>query len=385
MLLSFIVYTGLALSLFFLGRNVSNRELCLNRQVGYGHIFTLEIILSILIFAFISGVRYNVGVDHLSYLRTYNDYLQTGVSSREENEPGFVFITKLFTYFEAHFAWYFGFLASLQILLLYYAFRNNKRLLPYLGLVIILGPYYLSMMNGIRQQIVACAFIFLIEWIDKKKLLPFGVAIFLLSLIHKSVFILLPIYFLLNTKVDFSNRVVNFAVLAVCVILGSAPTWLNMINSIIPLLDFLGYDGYAENMEYWIEDEKTMAWGPSRLSVFAVNCFVIWYYKDLKSFFCGDNKVRMYFILFLIGTCAYNLFANTSHIFLRPVEYFTIFCLPLSAYLLYFLLKSKRHKVQFWMFLILACSYTYITILKATFLPTKVGDMSLYKFFWDYI
>lgn len=386
MLLSIVVYTGTALSLYALGRNVSNREEYLkhttNRELNF---FSLEIVLSLILFALISGLRYKVGMDHLSYLEEYQRLLTYGEPRRDTMEGGFLLISKLFAYNKVHFTIYFGFWALLQFFFLYYAFRHNKKLLPYLGLVIMLGPFYLSMMNGMRQQTVAFAFIFLIEWIEKRKLWPFVFAILLASTIHKSAFILLPVYFLLNSKFDLSNRKICFIVLAVCTALGQTPTWLSMMNSLERLLTFLGYDRYSENIELMTsENLRTMAWGSGRISIFASSCFIIFHYNNLKDYFNDDKKVRMYFILFFIGTCAYNLFANTSHIFLRPVEYFTLFRLPLSAYLMYYLLKQAK-SIQFYTFLILTCSYIFIAIVKAAMRPEiKSSGYILYKFFWDY-
>lgn len=386
MLLSFVVYTGIALCLYAFGKNASNREEYVkrtsNRELNF---FCLEIALSLILFATISGIRYKVGMDHLSYLGEYMRLMNSGETQRDTMEGGFLLISKLFASNGVHFTIYFGFWALLQFFFLYYAFRHNKKLIPYLGLVVMLGPFYLSMMNGMRQQTVAFAFIFLVEWIEKRKFWSFAFAILLASTIHKSAVILFPLYFLLNSKFDLSNRKFCFAILAVCTLLGETPTWLSMINSIEGLLSFLGYDAYSDKIELMTtENLRTMAWGPGRISIFAASCFVIYHYNNLKGYFKEDKKVRMYFVLFFIGTCAYNLFANTSHIFLRPVEYFTLFRLPLSAFLLYYLSK-KTGKFQFYTFLILTCCNIYITIIKAALTPDiKSSGFILYKFFWDY-
>lgn len=386
MILSFVVYTGTALSLFALARNASNRECFLietkNRELPF---FCLEIVLSLVLFAFISGVRYKVGMDHLSYLGEYQRLVAYGVTKRTTMEEGFLFISQLFAKSGIHFTIYFGFWALLQISFLYYAFRNNKRLLPFIGLTVMLGSFYLSMMNGMRQQVVAFAFIFLIEWIEKKKVWPFVIAIVLASTIHRSALILIPIYFLLNRNFDLTNRKLSFAILAMCVVLGETPTWLSMVNYVEGLLSLLGYDRYSDRIELMTSAKlREMAWGLGRISTFAASCFIIYHYEDLKAYFKDDMKVRMYFILFFIGMCGFNLFANTSHIFLRPVEYFTLFRLPLSAYVMYYLIKEAK-SFRFYVFLVLTCSNIYISVLKAVMTPTvKASGYIMYKFFWNY-
>lgn len=386
MLLSFIIYTSTALGLYALARNASNRACFLlktkNRELSF---FCLEIVLSVCLFAFISGVRYNVGVDYLSYFKEYHLLQTYGATQRNTFESGFLFISLLFAKSGVHFTIYFGFWAMLQFFFLYYAFRNDKRLLPFIGISLMLGSFYLSMMNGMRQQVVAFAFIFLIEWIEKKKLWYFIIAIILASFIHRSALMLMPIYFLLNSNIDFTNKKICFVILVTCVCLGATPTWLSMVNSVEGLLTLLGYDGYSDKIELMTSTNlREMAWGPGRIFTFVASCFIIYHYENLKIFFKNDAKVRMYFILFFIGTCGFNLFASTSHIFLRPLEYFTLFRLPLSAYIMYYLMKEGK-SLQFYIFLMLTCSYAYIAILKYMQAPSIVGEKSLYKFFWDYL
>lgn len=386
MILSFVVYTGTALSLYALARNASNRECYLveteNRQLPF---FCLEIVLSLVLFAFISGVRYKVGIDYLSYLDEYLRLMAYGATQRTTLEGGFLLISQLFAKSDTHFTIYFGFWAFLQIFFLYYAFRNNKRLLPFIGLTVMLGSFYLSMMNGIRQQVVAFVFIFLIEWIEKKKMWSFIIAIVIASTIHRSALVLIPFYFLLNRNFDLTNKKLSFAILAICVVLGETPTWLNMVNTMEGLLSLLGYDGYAGKIELMTSTKlRGMAWGPGRISAFVASCFIIYHYENLKAYFKDDKKVRMYYILFFIGTCGFNLFASTSHIFLRPVEYFTLFRLPLSAYIMYYLIKEAR-SFQFYMFLVLTCSYIYIAVLKAAMTSATItSGYIMYKFFWNY-
>lgn len=386
MFLSFIVYTATALILYALARNAVKRERFLlsngNKELPF---LCWETIFSLFLFAFISGVRYNVGVDHLSYLGEYQKLINYGVTNRTTFESGFLLITLLFAKNGIHFSIYFGFWALLQIGFLYYALRHEKRLLPFIALTLMLGPYYLSMMNGMRQQVVAFAFIFLIEWIEKKKMWSYIIAIFIASTIHRSALLLLPFYFLLNSSFEITNRKLMFIILTICVIFGMTPTWLSIVNSAEGFLAMIGYNAYADKIELMTSTKlREMAWGPSRISIFVANCFVVYYYKNIKEYFKEDAKVRMYFILFFIGICGYNLFANTSHIFLRPIGYFTLFSLPLYAYLMYYFIK-KGKSLHFYFFLVLTCSYIYFTIIKSSLNPSILGETSLYKFFWDYL
>ena len=385
MLLSFFVYTLTAVALFALARNATHRENNLLRLEGHGIGFcSMELILSICLFAFIAGARYKTGVDHITYLEEYLRIQELGEPSRETFEGGFLLISKWFAGAGFHFFFYFFFWAAIQIGFVYYALRDKKFLLPYVGLCIMLGPYFLSWMNGIRQCVVACVFVFLVEFIDKRKFFHYAVALILLSFIHRSAVLLLPLYFVL--RIDFGallmRRKLLLCLLLLCALIGSAPTWLSIVGAAEGVLKLLGYDTYAANIEVMAtENLREMAWGPGRLSIFVCGAMIIWYCPSMREYFRNDNRMGMYFVLFLFGTYLYNLFANTSHIFLRPIEYLTIFRLPLTAYLLCFLWKKSK-KVPFFVLLFLSCSNAYISILKAVIRPTVMSEYSLYKFFW---
>ncbi len=387
MLQSILVYTLTAIILYALGKHVAYRNAVnlrlTGKEIGF---FCPEIIFSIVIFSFIAGVRYQVGVDHLSYLSNYMTFQKSGYIVRETLEPLYIFITQLFARNGIHFSFYFAFLASLQIGFIYYALRNDKNILPYIGICVMLHTFFLDWMNGIRQSIVMCAFVYAVEFIENRKLRYYLLFVIIASTMHKSAYLLIPIYFLFYKSFDLSNRKVNLAILFACVIIGAVPTWLGLLNGLDDILFLLGYEAYSEGIDVMTsENLRDMSWGPSRLSVFISECIIIWLYPQMKNFYHENRRLTIYFVLFFLGTCLYNLFANTSHIFLRPVSYFTIFRLPMLAYLLYYLIYTHKYFL-FRFTIIVICIFTYWSIYKTSLISdTNVVDFVNYKFFWDYI
>lgn len=382
MLQSFLVYTITALLLYSLAKNLALRDAYKQRQYNCQASFWCpEIILSLLIFALVAGMRYNTGVDHPGYLKSYI-YLQETGEFRTEHEIGFNYLSKLFANAGIHFIIFFGFLAFLQIFFIYYALKDRKFLLPYVALNIMLGSYFLDWMNGIRQCIVICAFVFLIKYIVERNFVKYAIAILILSTIHKSAYILIPFYFLFIKDFSFTNRKICLIILAICVLIGMTPTWSNIMTKAESFLAFLGYDGYAENIEQISENSRQVAWGPSRIGIFLTDVLIIWFYPKMKEYFKDDKYLSAYFLIFLIGTFTYNLFVNTSHIFLRPIGYFTIFRLPLTAYLLYYL-KQNRKNAMFIFLALIVFTYIYITIYKSIAMPTDVNKTHLYHFFFE--
>jgi hypothetical protein len=380
MLESILVYYLTALIMYGLAKMASDQERALGHQIQF---WCPEILLSIILFCFIAGARYNVGVDHLSYLSEYLR-LQNGFSaSREDIEPGFAFIRSLFAKSGAHYFFFFAFWAFLQIFFIYYALKDRKYLLPYVALsIMLMYSFFLSWMNGIRQCVVECGFVFLTKYIIDRKPVKYFIGVGLLYLIHHTALILIPLYLLTYNKLTFNKKNLNLAILFACVVIGSTPTWIDIIRNFQGLVTAMGYADY--NIDNILSrDMQSTAFGPSRLSSFIVSLSIVWFYPKLKDFFVGDKYITLYFILFFIGACGYNLFANTTFLFIRPTEYFTIFTLPLFAYVLYYLKRTNK-TTAFYGLCAIAFIQIFIFVYKAAYLPyDPVSQTYLYKFFFQ--
>ncbi|MEA5129358.1 MAG: EpsG family protein [Proteiniphilum sp.] len=379
MLQSILVYGLLSLSLFVLGKNAEAREVYNNGLHQKTSFWTWETIVILFLFAFISGVRWNVGVDHQSYLRIYQDYITFGHSDRNL-EWGFSIVTLLFAKLEIHFSIYFGFWAFLQIFFIYYALKDERYLWPFIGVIIIMGSHYLSWMNGIRQMLAACMFVYSIQFIRDRKIIPYFLIILIASLFHKSALFLIIFYFI-PQKDYFKNRYINLVLCVLTLIIGLNPYWLQATSFIEIALSSLGYEGYADRLDVWIDLKREMSLGPRRISILLLNMIVIWFAPKLKVMFKNTNFLT-YFNFMVIGVLLYNLFANAAHIFLRPVSYFTIFSAVTVSYLLYYL-KTKAPKELYILIFIIAISYMVFSLIA----ESAKGDMDTtnYKFFWDYV
>lgn len=382
---SILVYTFTALILYWLARNLSMRESYASNGIiqTQTKFWSPEIFFTIIIFATIAGARYNVGIDHLYYLSEYISLQTSGLTRRETYEPGFMLMFRSFAESGFHYFYFFALFAAMQLFFIYYALKDRKFLLPYIALSIMLGPYFLNWMNGMRQCLAMCMFVFLVEYIIERKFWKFTIGILIAATMHKSAIALFPLYFILFKEPKFFNRVINLAILFVCVAIGTTPTWTKIILNAQSLLSTLGYDFYAENIELLLDEGmRHISWGPSRIGLFLIDVLIIWYFPKMKVFYRKDKYISFYFILLLMGAFLYNLLVNTSHIFIRPIEYFTIFRLPLSAYLLYYL-KSAGKKYMFATLCIIIFSYIYFIIAKSVLIPSPKSDCNLYKFFFQ--
>lgn len=378
MLQSFVVYGMFAFAMLGLGLVSAKRERISQVRQASPRFWTWDIVFALLVFAFVSGIRYNVGVDYLEYLKNYLTAQNSGYLVLDK-ELGFDALTNLFADLGFHFAFYFGFLAFIQIFFIYRAFKDQRYLYPFLAIIIILGPHYLSWMNGIRQMIVAAIFVWSVQFIINRDWKAYFFSIVLASLIHKSAVLLLPFYFLPQKNI-FGNRYLTLSLVVASLYLGGTSLWVDLVGSPNSLLQFIGYEGYSENLGRLIDETQDRNIGPRKVSIIITVGITIWLFPRLKKYFGSSGFVFM-FNLAVAGLILSNLLHNAHHIFLRPITYLTIFYAPVTAYTLVFL--KRRSKYYFPLFLLLlACSLSYLPMSIIADSEKGVSDYTNYRFFW---
>jgi hypothetical protein len=378
---SFFVYITLGLILFSLGYIAHIRQknnLLLNKKTPF---WTWEVGLALLVFAFIAGVRWNVGVDHLAYLEYYLK-MQNESYLIFEKEIGFEYLTRFFAESGIHFSFYFGFLAFLQLFFIHRACKDERYLYPFLVVVILFGPEFLNWMNGIRQMLAATMFVFAIQFIQKRQLWKYVATIIAASLFHTSAIVLLVLY-VIPQKDYFKNRVFTFSLVVLSLYLGMSNTWISNLINLGTYMEFLGYEKISNRLDFYIEEEQIRVFGPRRIVLILITLITFWFQSKLKDYF-KNTYFLTYYNLMIIGFLLFNLLGNTHHIFIRPLAYFIIFSIPTTAYLLVYLSKNiKSNLIAFCFTFILTISYLPITLVADS--GKNKLDFSNYKFYWDYI
>lgn len=371
MLLSFIIYITLMVLMIVSGRYFINRQYILfskSQEFTWG----FAILIPSLLFALLFGMRYGVGVDHLSYLEAYL------IGTTHRMEIGYVFFQTLFQKYNIHFSFFFGFLAFVQIYFFLNAFKNHKYLFAYLVLILFLGTFYTGWMNGIRQSIATCIFIYSIQYIEKRKLIKFLLCILLAISFHKSAIILIPAYLIFRYDI-FKIRWLQWGIYIFAIIIYYTS------------FDFLNLDTYFDRVSvllkydssYTYEDAKILleanGTGLGFITMQVINFIIIFYAEKMKMYYKSSFFTILY-NMFLIGIFGYTAFAG-SVVLARPFGYFAIMKLPISAFLLYFLSKSKMRndKIIYYLFILL-----YISIFIATIYRGDTNTAE-FHFFWEFI
>ena len=379
MYLSIAVICSLALILFLLARDELTKR---NYKLCERNFYNWQNIASFMIFGLVMGVRYNYGADNIMYIDSYNQLLNQGTFMRNNYEWGFNRIMEAFVAVDAHFSLFIGFWASFQIFFIYYCLRKNIYLLPFVALFLVLGPPFTTISNLMRQCAAECIFFYLIEYIADKKVVHYIIGVLICALIHKSAIILLPLYWLCQKPKLPSNPMILAAIVVICTLIGLAPTWVNSFTRLEKMLAFLDYDIYAENINTIVDEANlNMAWGPSRAGKWLLDLFSILIAPKAMKYLKMGKQFKIYFFLYFFGVCLYNLLANTSQIFFRPIYYLLdlrIFIVPISLYYLY----KCRKSIAFLGYSILSFYLTIYLSIKPYI--DGVGDRSyeVYKFYF---
>ena len=329
-----------------------------------------------LLFAFVFGIRYGVGTDHLNYIDSYL------YGSIREVEIGYTFLESQFKKNGLHFAWLFGFIAFIQITFYISAFKD-RNIYPWLILVMILSCRWLGWCNGIRQSIAVCLFVYSIQFIEEKKPFLYLPLILLATLFHRSAIILLPFYFI--GKIDlFRFKLVPWIVYFIAYYMQQQ--YIDMDSSFINrnfdvVASFLGYED-VYSVDTSLEKITFKEGESSGLGVIlnnANNFLILALMQPAKRFY-NSNWFTILSNLFLIGLFGVTAFSGIV-VLLRPFGYFSLFKGIIMAYLLQYLFFKKNR-------FSLLCGWLLIIFLLLSFIAVIYrGDINTaeYHVFWEFV
>lgn len=369
--------------LALLGWHVNRRE---QRQLAAGGrelpFATWETMTAILIYVAVSSVRWLTSWDYNMYYCYYVSMQSVGDFSRENFEPGFTFITRLMAQSGLHFAVFFGFWAALQIVILYYALRHRKRLLPWLALCMMLGPYYIQWMNTIRQTVLECMLVLMIELIERRRFWIYLLLTLLAATLHKMAMLMIPAYFVPLIPTRGVKRWMPIAALMLCVVIGQFPQWIQwLFKTIGGMAEYLGYSHYyrlfsSHNVTYLFGGWN----GPARVLPFITCLMMAWYYPDIKRLNGGGIILSATYRFALIHIAYLNVFANTTLYLRRPGDLFRAAFLVMVCYTLHYLWRERKW-VPLAVMAIMNFYYVFYDMVKATVYPSSVTFPELYKTF----
>ncbi len=299
------------------------------------------VLIPIILYAIIMGLRYKVGADYYQYLNMYLDpYFIT-----ERIEPGFQLILSTLRNLGFHYSVFFGTIAFLQLYFIYRAIKQYPDLYGFLAFTFMFGCVWYSYANGLRQQLAFCIFVFSLKFILEKKWIWYYIFIGLAYTMHKSAIVLTLIYPLFLLKKNwFSNIKVQLILLIGALFLMT----LNVVHTIIQKFDniitLLGYDTYLEgNTDEMISHNVDI--GIGFFVLLSINIILIIYSNKTKEYF-RHTWLPYAYNLYYIGVLWQYVFI-TSQLFNRINYYLYGFQYIIAAFTLAYFWNTKQKKI-FW-------------------------------------
>ena len=339
-----------------------------------------DFLLPIICFAFLFGVRYNVGNDYWSYLEIYDGYSHHSVI-RDDLEAGFDLLTRLMAESGLHYSIYFGLIAFIQIFLIYYTFRKEGYLFPFLAFMIMTGAF-LGWMSVIRQTLVWCLFVYAVPFIKQKKIVPYMICVAIGFTFHKTALLLVPLYFIFKSGKDFLKNIpLQLVLLFGSLLLSGISVWNQYLKNIDLILNFIGLGDRYQNIDSILALDEEYVYGPRTWLIFLLNFILVLYSKKIKNSF-PDSSITIFYNLYFIGTCI-NLLLVGNHALQRPFLYFINMNIIVFSYLLVYLWKNGgRSLLHISIFLLIIVSQ-FINFGATIYLGDQERMKATYHFWWE--
>jgi hypothetical protein len=263
---------------------------------------------ALLLISFIVGFRYEVGVDWEGYKAGF-EFIKSRPHlhfSDQYMEIGFFYINKIIAKVGLSYTWMFF---SMAVITWYFFFKSvPKFLLPLFIFFLFADEFFFWGMNGVRQFTAMSIWLFSIRYITNKKLLKYLLIIFIASLFHRSVLILLPFYFIPFGHIN--KQKIWIGLFIVTLIIGSSNIFLNFIQSILVIvgqkIPIIGlYARYINSNVLEIATGTKIGLG--FLFKTCINLLIILVSQSVIKKY---PQVVIYFVLFFIGAILFNLSYN---------------------------------------------------------------------------
>lgn len=283
----------------------------------------------ILFFAIVCALRGRTGVDTLSYINVFKHGFFDGDTSKINGEWLFYYLCEFISKQHIHFVFGLGVCGFVQIFFITKGILPYRQILCYFPVVLFGGTLFLDMSNAVRQMMAAAIFFYSIKFIVDKKMIIYGVFIFVASLLHHSALMLLPLYFIPNGFNISSRRNLLLIIYLTCFFIGLTPQFQNFMSLVENMSNSVGYENYIDDVSRILNTSYTdeaRAFGPMQLSYFICGLSIIWYGPQLGERYSKTITTFNLWYLFAVAYgCFYFLVCNVSHLMIRPIMYFLIF------------------------------------------------------------
>lgn len=294
--------------------------------------------LAILIVSVVAGIRYGVGTDFFEYVVWFNIYSYGSISLTDSN-IGFTIMIKIIQLFTDNSQWLF-FICAIIINAGMMNFIKKNTDLYDLGFFLFITLYlYYSSLNIMRQWISIVIFLYALKYAFDKKLTKYVLTVLLSASFHSSAFLMLPLYFLLDLKVNIKNMLI---VITSTFIVGIQ--FERIIFSIAKRVPFLNASSYIRYFDGRFAESGGGGWAYSIILILAFILMIIYKKSYAKFIQNADN----HFVLMGIAIVS-SLFSPINMIYSR----IQLYLIPIVLVTLPNIIKIQRPKERILFYIII--------------------------------
>ena len=292
--------------------------------------------------AFFAGMRSGIGDTgyYMYNFLTYKDCNFTEVLS--EKEFGFKLLIVLLGKITGNPQFFLLVCSFITIILIFRTIKKYSEDVVLSVFLFISSGLYLSTMNGLRQYLVVAVFFAAISLILEKKLLSFIILCLLLSTVHTSALVMIPVYVFAQTKAWSQRKIVLLLLVFFCILFFS--------GSLMEFLSNMIADSEYGRYSASLLSSETQTAHPLRVIIMCVPAILS--FLERKSFSLEDKYYRVYTNMAILTAILYG-FSLRNWVFARLALYTVPYLLLFYPMLLKKLPKKSDKRVFYLAFYIL--------------------------------
>ncbi|MFA0031256.1 EpsG family protein [Vibrio sp. 10N.261.49.A12] len=342
----------------------------------------ISTIAFVLISIFVAG-RYQLGIDWLFYSDFYEDPNSTSLLI----EPGYLMLSKFFSYFNVPFVVFYTMISIFGVVVIYKFFN---KLSPYPVLCLLL--YFLTSLaftfEALRQNIALSIILLAVLFYIKKRTSYYFIAVLIASFFHVSALLMLVVPVVVK-----SRYLVKYAIPLLFIGMLLVVLDISLIRWVFEFLHSIFNNGYSAKVLHYLSETE----GVNALTfslVIKVGLFiVVYYHKDKISTAMSHrlslqefDKLLGFLTLFLLMSV---FLADTGTLMSRIANYFIpIYSLFLSYLVFIYVRNFDRTVIGFLIVAIFSLSFyrftlnsyfieqylPYRNVLTSSSLPSNIDD-----------
>ena len=338
---TFLTYLGLLGGAIFLLATKRKTFQTMNGELlgTYNKIQAQDLFVLIL-FTLVVGFRFDVGVDWAAYKAYFEELsLYKNISLLDERmEIGYVSLNAFVDFIGGNYTLLFAVTALISWYFILKSFPT--KLLPLTFFFIFCDGYFFWSMNGVRQFMAIAIFAYAIKYILKENFKNYLICIVFAALFHKSVLLLIPLYFvpyhkLYHQKFWIIAFIMSFLFSRSPLILNTFQHIFASFSEYVPIM--AGYTNYFDSQNY--QAGHMDGTGLGYIFRIIITFLLLFFSKRVIERY---PETRVYFILFFTGIIVFNLFFMFQ-IVGRFLHYFIFFRAYLLACLVFYLFPTRKY------------------------------------------